>query len=201
MKNYRNKINNMLAVRDDKISSADMKDDELCELVVKLKQSEEALHILQHVSKETQSMLEYRISELVTLALASVFDNPYEFKIKYETKRNKTEASLWFVREGEYVHPLDAAGGGVVDVASFALRVTLWSIASPKTDNVIVLDEPFKMLSQDLQYKAGKMLKEISDKLGLQFIMVSHVEDLIGEADRVFKVTQKKGISKVEVVI
>jgi chromosome segregation ATPase len=41
------------------------------------------------------------------------------------------------------------------------------------------------------------MIKEISTKLGIQFIVVTHNETLASAADKVFNVSIKKGISHV----
>ena len=149
---------------------------------------EQAQVIIQTVAQQTQKELEFHISDIVSLALAAVFKDPYELKIEFVIRRNKTEADLFFERGGERVHPLTASGGGAVDVASFALRIALWSLKRPKSANTIVLDEPFKFLSVDLQDKAGQMIREISKKLELQIIMVSHVPDLIESADKVFRI-------------
>lgn len=159
--------------------------------------SEKAQVIIQEVARKTQQELEYHVSELVTLALSAVFEEPYEFKLEFTIQRNKTVIDIWFSRDGQLIKPMDAAGGGVVDIASFALRVALWSLAQPKSRGLLILDEPFKFLSRDLQPKASLMLKELSEKLGLQIIMVSHSEDLIDGADKVFKVKIKNGISEV----
>ena len=115
-------------------------------------------------------------------------------------KRGKTEADLFFVRDGNRVTPLEASGYGMVDIASFALRVAMWSLQRPRSRNVLVLDEPLKFLSRGYQSKASTMLKEISRKLGLQIIMVSHSQELIESADRVFGVSIKDGVSGVSVV-
>ena len=48
-----------------------------------------------------------------------------------------------------------------------------------------------------MQSKASELLKELSDKLDLQFIVVSHTPSLAGTANRVFKVVQKDGVSTV----
>jgi ABC-type lipoprotein export system ATPase subunit len=56
---------------------------------------------------------------------------------------------------------------------------------------IIILDEPFRHLSADLQPKASEMMKMLSDKLGIQFIMVSHEEGIIDCADNI--ITIKKG--------
>ncbi|KKK86498.1 hypothetical protein LCGC14_2762610, partial [marine sediment metagenome] len=72
---------------------------------------------------------------------------------------------------------------------------------SPKSRNVILLDEPLKNLSQNMQDKASMMLKELSNRLGIQFIIVTHEDTLTEYADRVFRVRQsKKGVSYVKVI-
>ena len=88
------------------------------------------------------------------------------------------------------MHPMDAAGGGPVDVASFALRVAFLSMEIPKSRRVLILDEPFGFVSEDLQHKCSRMIKEISDRLNLQVIMVSHKEELVQSADKVFEVVR-----------
>ena len=161
--------------------------------------AERARVILQEVARQTQKELEYRINDLVTAALVAVFPDPYSFELEFVERRNKTEADLWLRRKGERMNPLDAAGGGAVDVAAFALRVALWGIRTPRFHSVLVLDEPFRFLSRELQPKASALLKILSERMGLQILMVSHSLDLIEEADRVFTVTRgKDGRSRVE---
>ncbi len=165
---------------------------------------EKAKLILQKVAQKTQQQLQYHISEIVTLALAAVYDEPYEFEIDFVVRRNKTEADLFFVKNGEREEPLEASGGGVADIASFALRVAMWNLRRPKSRNCLILDEPGKHIKGiDANRKAIQMIKEISDRLALQIIMVSDerapIEDIEKGADKVFRTTIKKGISQVEV--
>ena len=158
---------------------------------------EEALVFVQDVAKRTQEQLVLHIQDVVNTALGTCFPNEYEFQLQFEIKRNKTEAKLVFLKHGFEIDPMEASGGGVVDVASFALRIAAWSLG--KTNNVICLDEPMKFLSRDLQPRAGEILKEISQKLGIQFIMVSHVSDIIQSADRVFEISlNNKGTSMIK---
>ncbi len=156
-----------------------------------------ALEIIQQVAKLTQQELEVHISELVTLALEAVFPNPYKMVLKFETRRNRSEADLLLQDEnGNLLSPMDSVGGGVVDVAAFALRIALWSLKRPRPRAVMVMDEPFRFLSADLQGKAALMLKEISRKLGIQFIIVTHEENLMAAADRTFQATIKNGTTE-----
>ena len=152
--------------------------------------------IIQIVSSETQKKLEYQISNLVSSALASVFTNPYKFNLLFVQRRNKMEADLIFSKDSNETNDLiNTAGGGAVDIASFALRVALWSIK--RTRPVMIIDEAFRFLSLDLQQKASDMIKEISSKLNIQVILISHLPGMIKAADKVIEIEQRNGESYV----
>ena len=175
--------------------------EQIREQTSRMEQLKKAQIVIQEVAKLTQKELEYHVSELVSLALSAVFDDPYSLELEFQSRRGKAEADLWFKRkDGERVDPLTASGGGAVDVASFALRVSLWSLRTPKTRPVLVLDEPFKHLSAELQPRAGEILKQISERLKIQIIMVTHNPDLIDCADRAFQVSMVEGKSVVKVL-
>lgn len=159
---------------------------------------ENAREIIREVGIQTQQQLSFHISDITSLALDAVFDNAYELKVDFVQRRNKTECDLLFVRDGQELDPLSASGGGAVDVAAFALRIASWSMQNPKSRPVIILDEPLRFLSEGHQEKASQMIKEISQKLGIQFIVITHNKTLTTYADKVFEVTNRKGKSKVE---
>ena len=165
-----------------------------------LKRHEEAREIIKTVGLETQQQLQYHISDITSLALNAVFSDPYKLLVEFVQRRNKTECDLLFKRGETTVEPLSGSGGGAVDVASFALRVASWSMQEGNSENVIILDEPLHWLSTDLQDYASQMIKELSEKLGLQFIIVTHEETLSEYADKIFQVTMKAGKSKVKEV-
>ena len=158
---------------------------------------ERAREIIREVGLKTQEQLQYHISDITSLALGAVFSDPYKLVVEFVQRRNKTECDLWFERDGERIDPISASGGGAVDVASFALRIAAWSMQRPRSRQVIILDEPMRFLSVDLRERASAMMKEISDKLGLQFIIITHESTLAAEADRVFEVTIKKGVTQI----
>lgn len=164
----------------------------------RLRRHEQAREIIRAVGIKTQQQLQYHISDITSLALEAVFDDPYGLAVEFIQRRNKTECDLYFVRSGEKVDPLSASGGGAVDVAAFALRIASWSMNQPRTRNVIILDEPLRFLSADMQERASQMIKELSVKLGLQFIIVTHEPILANYADRTFEVSIHKGITKVQ---
>lgn len=148
-----------------------------------------SLEIIQCVAKLTQQELEVHISEIVSLAMEAVFPNPYRLVLKFESRRNRSEADLLFQdSEGNLLSPMEAAGGGVVDVAALALRIALFSLRRPKPRPIMIMDEPLRFLSSDLQGRASNMLKELSEKLGIQFIIVTHEEALTDAAGKIFTV-------------
>uniref|UniRef100_A0A6M3IMJ5 Putative RecF/RecN/SMC domain contining protein n=1 Tax=viral metagenome TaxID=1070528 RepID=A0A6M3IMJ5_9ZZZZ len=158
-----------------------------------------ALEIIQTVAKLTQQELEIHVSELVSLALEAVFPRPYKLVLSFELRRNRSEADLLLEDgDGNRVRPMDAVGGGVVDVAAFALRIALWSLRNPRSRPTIILDEPMRFVSRDLQGRASAMMKEISKRLGIQFLIVSHEETICEAADKVFFISLRDGVSKVE---
>lgn len=159
---------------------------------------ENAKQIVHTVALKTQRQVEIHISDLVSTALSSVFPEPYKMVLEFVVRRDKTEADLLFSKGDSQVDPLSSSGGGPIDVASFALRVALWSLEGSKTRRpVLILDEPFRFVSRNLQDRVGLMLKELSTRLGLQFIIVTHEEKLTEIADRSFHVSIKNGVSEV----
>jgi len=142
--------------------------------------------VFQEVAQLTQKNLEEHISNLVTLALKAVSPSFPNFIAEMVVRRNQLECIFWFETNGNKVPVMFSSGGGPKDVASFALVVSYW--AMDKNRATIILDEPFRNVSPDLQANVGDMLRMISDKLELQLIMVSHADTINESADREFKV-------------
>ena len=160
-----------------------------------------ARRMIQKAAQRTQAQLEYNVTELVSLALDSILgaDSPH-FKLHFIQKRGKTEVEIKFEDHGKVLDPMSEDGGGACDIAAFGLRISLWTLTNPKR-KVFILDEPFKGLSSDLQPKMFQLLKLLSERLGIQFIIVSaHGSDMSAEADKVFEVTKRLGVSYVKEV-
>ncbi|KKN18266.1 hypothetical protein LCGC14_0957550 [marine sediment metagenome] len=175
------------------IAKAQVKD-----LFRKKRRLEQAQAVVQEVAQITQKQLQYKISELASLAIAIVFpDDPYELEVEFVQRRGKTEADIWFVRQGQRVEPLGGSGGGVVDVAAFALRVAVWSLYG-QLQNVLVLDEPFKHVKgEGANERVLIMLQKICKEIGLQIIMVSDErvsrEVIEQYADKIIVCTKESG--------
>ena len=181
--------------------------DDLCEskksLKTRLDDAESARIVIQRVAKKILSNLEFHISNLVTIALASVSDEWPEFIARVENRRNQTEIDLLFKEFGVEQKPLKSSGFGAVNVAAFTLRPSFWKLKKrllgSTTRPVFLLDEPFRDVSPGLQEKVSKMVKMISE-LGIQFLIISHADDIHLAADKTFNVTKSGKISSIEEV-
>lgn len=151
---------------------------ELKSAILNLKHTQDAQEILQRLAQAVQEKAHKKISEVVTACLAAVFDNPYEFHIEFERKRGKTEAKLRFRRNGLDVDPITSSGGGMIDVAAFALRVAALVLHRPRLSRVVVLDEPFRFVSAQYRENVRSMLEGLAKDMGIQIIMVTHIEEL-----------------------
>lgn len=140
--------------------------------------ADEAQQIVQAVAETIQEEAHDRIAGVVSRCLAAVFDEPYEFKIQFERIRGRTEARLLFVRDGQAINPIDSSGGGVVDVAAFALRISCLMLARPACRRIVILDEPFKFVSADRRGRVRAMLEGLCQDLTIQFVMVTHITEL-----------------------
>lgn len=152
--------------------------------------------LFQEVAQQTQSNIEDHISNLVTLALKSVSPSFPNFIVQFVIRRKQLEADLLFEKDGNLSNPMYCSGGGPKDIASFGLLIANWSI--DRTRATIVLDEPFRQVSPDLQDKVSDMLRMLSKELGLQIIMVSHADAINYSADKTFVVEMKNGTSRVK---
>jgi DNA repair exonuclease SbcCD ATPase subunit len=154
--------------------------------------------LAQTTAKSTQDQLTFHIKDLVQSALDSVFPDKYVFGAEFEIKRGRSEARLFLEKDGIERDPMNANGGGIVDIISVALRMACWCLS--RSENVLLFDEPFKYLSAQYRPMMAEMLAVMAKRLGLQIIMVTHDPDMMAIADRVFEVSQNSsGISSIQV--
>ena len=169
------------------------------DVLISDKQSiDESKEIIEKVATATQSKLRFYIKDIVQLALDSCFPGEFEFDVEFSIEYGKTAANLVFKHGGCEEDPIDACGGGVVDVAAFALRIAVWSMG--RSANTIILDEPFRLLSRGLHKRAGEILKTLSEKLNIQMIMITHSSNIAEFSDLSYDVRKIDGVSECKVL-
>lgn len=164
-----------------------------------LEDAEEAQTIIREVAKQTQAELEYHISDIVSHGLASILKSPYKFRVEFVCRRDKTEADLFWEKDGNQYQP---NGGGVRDISSFALRIAMKSIQAKSGASTLFLDEPWKHLKPiERQQQALALMKEIAAALKLQIIMVTSAEsdkdvELIESTDVCYEIAKENKVSR-----
>ncbi len=62
-----------------------------------------------------------------------------------------------------------------------------------RRENLLVLDETFAHVSAEYLAAVGEFLQEIKDKTGVQILMVTHQEELVDYADKVYRFHTEQG--------
>lgn len=146
----------------------------LADCRVALGHAKTAQAVLQAAAEGVQNLAHSQIAAVVTKALRTVgFD--YDFEIEFRRSRGRTEARLWFVRDGNKLSPRDdAVSGGAVDVAALALRVAAILLSTPKRRPLIVADEPMKFVNgETYQGRVGQLIESLAADLGFQFVIAT----------------------------
>ena len=162
---------------------------------------EEVVLLLQRTATTARETACQQIELLVTQFLRAVFGPDYSFRIDMTERAGRAEADFYVLSEYEgqllKTRPQDARGGGVVDVISLGLRIAMLQTYRPALAGPLLADEPAKHVSEDLIQAVAHLLKMVSDEFKRQIIMVTHSEELMEAADRVFKVQIHSGRSHV----
>lgn len=154
---------------------------ELKEKVEQLKKQlsieEQARVFFQKQAETQQSETADILAAILTSALQAAFPSTYVCEIPLEIKRNQLEARP-ILKKGALVikDPVNSIGGGLIDVLSLAAKVAEIYLSGKRL--VLIADEPFKAVSEKYRKFIPDMLKMLHEKLGCQFIIVSHMDEL-----------------------
>jgi DNA repair exonuclease SbcCD ATPase subunit len=181
------------------------KQEVLSTLQSNLKTQKECTALFQALSAKLQEQTTRKVADIVTKAYQFIFQNDDQFIIDTEIKRDIPSAQFYIKKaDGRTFDPLEEEGGGVVDVISFSLRVAALLLCSPKLNSVLVLDEPFKHLSNSTfpyRERAADFLTKLSEEYGVQILLTTHAKEFEAAADKVYELgTDDKGVSKVAIV-
>jgi len=148
--------------------------------------------ILSKIAKLKREETTQKIEKIVSHGLQSVLKDPsVQFKIiEHQTEKN---INYKFALEGKGYTSEDIRnekGGGVQNLVSFILTVILSLMLDPNQTRFFVFDEKFAQLSRNYLPAAGSLMRELADRLGCQFLLVSHQTELESHADVVYEFTQ-----------
>lgn len=159
--------------------------------------------LLNSIGEERQQAAQQVIEELVTRGLQTIFDSSLSFHI-VQSMKAKVQTVDFYVRttfsNGQMVDTpvMESRGGGVAATIGFLLRVVVMLLrGGTRQDNILILDETFAHVSEEYVPTVGAFLREIVDKTGVQIVMVTHQQEFVEHADRVFRFSQTNGKTEV----
>ena len=163
---------------------------------------EEAVAFLNSFADERQSKVQQQVETLVTHGVQTIFGDDLTFHVISEQKANRTEVhftlrSTMGEERGE-TPILDARGGGVAAVVGFLLRLIITLLREERP--LLVLDETFAQVSDGYLPAVAQFVQELVEQTGAQILMVTHSEVFAEYADKVYKVSQKNGVTVIDPV-
>jgi len=153
------------------------------ELEERIKQTQELSEKLQkaiiylknvktNVIKET-----IEISTSIVNSLLQILGPEYNFTVTIEEDKLKFR----ILRGGIEFDPKYELGGGVLDLVSLGLRLSLWAISSRTP--LLVLDEPLRYLSREYKQEVANFLLQLCQTLNLHILIITHDPELIIDSE------------------
>ncbi len=145
--------------------------------------------IVQQTAKETQEQIKLHINALVTQALHTVYpEDLHDFELQFDLKRNTTVIEPLLISDGHELDPEDNSIG-MSEVIAFALRLALLTIG--KKPKFVLLDEPFTAVSTHHNVLMSEFIKQVSEDMGIQILLTSHVEELHNYAHTTYNIVKE----------
>ena len=156
----------------------------------------ELKEFLTSISANYRDQLCSVFTSLVSEALTSIFDRDIRFKINLYSYRNEPAVDITVIENGLEVDPQKSCGGGLNDIISFVIKIIF--IYLKKTSKILILDEPLKFLSRDYIEQSSNFIRDISKRMEIQIIIVSHKPDLEFSCDKLITIEkyEKRSIIK-----
>lgn len=156
----------------------------------------QARDLLNSVSETMFEQSLKAIETLVTEGLQKVLrDSSLQLSLTKVIRRNRVEVDVTICSTygTSYVETdvLSARGGGLAAVVGFMVRLVL--LIASGNRKFLILDETFAHLSEEFEPLMAEMLADLSDRLGVQILMVTHSDAYIESADRVYHVSIRDG--------
>ena len=180
------------------------------EKLQKEKQKEKAAHmidiylkvtsLLQNASEKARNSIVSRIEKIVSEALREIIpEEKLSFKVVFENKRGTSEVKFKIFDENikQELNVMHAFGGGIKDIISTVLRIVVLELDRTGNFGPIILDETCSQISVEYQENFGKFLRILSEKLGRQIILVTHEENIVSQANKIFQIEKIDGKSRI----
>lgn len=135
-----------------------------------------------------------RMAALITYGLKSIFDDQdLTFLPDKKEKAGKINIELKTVCDG-IEGDFKSFGGSVAVIESFLMRILC--VLKKNLARFMLLDETFAPVGEEYVANTAKLISELSKKIGIDILLVTHQKEFKHNADRVYRVKEsKKGLA------
>lgn len=127
-----------------------------------------------------------KMAGLVTYGLKSIFDDQDLTFIPNITKKGEKLHVDLITRNGKIDCGFGSMGGSVAVIESFLLRIIC--MMKMKQARLLLLDETFASVGERYIPATSRLINELSKKLGLDVLLVTHQKEFQNEANVVYLV-------------
>lgn len=131
-----------------------------------------------------------RMAGLITYGLKTVFDDQNLTFLPEITKKNEKINIELKTNDNGVEGGYRTFGGSVAVIESFLLRILC--LLKKKYAKLLILDETFAAVGVEYISNTGKLVSELSKKIDLDVLLVTHQKEFIHNADHVYKVRESK---------
>lgn len=166
---------------------------------------DKSLVALQKLTELKKKETTEKIELIVSFGLQTIFeDSSYQFKIIDSIKKKQVVYDFRVFSDSfQSTHGmsiLDSRGGGIVNIVSFLLRIVLLCMVDKTAERFIALDEPFNNLSENFHENLVAAVRQISEKLKVQILIVTHQKSLEAFGDVVYELKQVNGVTSAHLI-
>lgn len=169
-------------------------------LMDKVTTCREAFNFVNGLATTRRSSIKIKIESILSEAVCMIYGANHRVELAYSTKNNRSHMDIELVKNtpyGEFKRTMEGFGGGVSDCISVPLRL-LVLLGSRQTDKVCVLDEAYKHVDPERIENVAQFVQNISKKLGIQLILLSHHDIMQRYADVVYQIQDNNGKSSIK---
>jgi hypothetical protein len=136
-----------------------------------------------------------KMDKLVTFGLNTVFpDKDLSFSSVIEERGSKIKINLQTIDNKEVADPSCYSSVSVIE--SLILRIIC--IIKTKRARLLIMDETFDAVDTEYINNVGKLMEQLSKKLKLDALLVTHKTEFADRMDNVFKFVSKNNIVEIE---
>lgn len=158
------------------------------------------LGLLQGMEGAFQRNFQNSLATIVSEGLCQVFGGELEVRIEAGRKADMSSIRFQLIKDGQEEDIMEGQGGGYINIIAFLLRVLLILAARPLLRRLLVLDEPFAMVSPEFRHSTAEMAATLVDRLDFQMIMITQEWEYVSAADLAYKASLKDGATQLSVL-